>query len=98
MQKVIGLDIGSFSIKAIEIVNTFKTYEIVNFYETVVPTLEGVPLDAVVPVCMEQLFKENNIQADRIITAMPGQFISSRVLPFNFSDPRKIEASVMVLA
>ena len=96
MQKVIGLDIGSFSIKAIEIVNTFKSYEVVNFYETVVPTLEGVPLDAVVPVCMEQLFKENNIQADRIITAMPGQFISSRILPFNFTDPRKIEASIMV--
>lgn len=96
MQKVIGLDIGSFSIKAIEIINTFKSYEIVNFYETVVPTLEGVPLDAVVPVCMEQLFKEHNIEADRIITAMPGQFISSRILPFNFSDPRKIEASIMV--
>ena len=96
MQKVIGLDIGSFSIKAIEIINTFKSYEVVNFYETVIPALEGVPLDAVVPVCMEQLFQENNIQADRIITAMPGQFISSRIIPFNFSDPRKIEASITV--
>ena len=27
---------------------------------------------------------------------MPGQFISSRILPFNFSDPGKIQASVMV--
>lgn len=96
MQKVIGLDIGSYSIKAIEIVNTFKSYEVTNFYETVIPNLEGVPLDAVVPVCMEQLFKEHNLQADRIITAMPGQFISSRVLPFNFSDPRKIEASISI--
>lgn len=94
MQKVIGLDIGSFSIKAIEIINTFKSYEIVKFYETVVPNLDAVPLDAVVPVCMEQLFRENDIVADRIITAMPGQFISSRILPFNFSDPRKIEASI----
>lgn len=95
MQKVIGLDIGSYSIKALEIVNTFKSYEVTNFYETVIPNLEGVPLDAVVPVCMEQLFKEHNLQADRIITAMPGQFISSRVLPFNFSDPRKIEAGIV---
>ena len=96
MQKVIGLDIGSYSIKAVEIVNTFKSYEITNFYEVVIPNIEGVPLDAIVPVCMEQLFRENDIKADRILTAMPGQFISSRVLPFNFSDPRKIEASVMV--
>ncbi|MGE0172170.1 MAG: pilus assembly protein PilM [Oligoflexales bacterium] len=96
MQKVIGLDIGSYSIKAIEIVNTFKSYEIANFYETVVPNLEGVPLDAVAACCMEQLFRENNLEADRIIAAMPGQFVSSRILPFNFSDSRKIESSIMV--
>ena len=96
MQKVIGLDIGGYSIKAVEIVNTFKSYEITNFYETVVPFLEGVPLDAIIPICMEQLFRENNLQADRIVTAMPGQFISSRILKFNYSDPRKIEKSVLV--
>ncbi|HET9238571.1 MAG TPA: pilus assembly protein PilM [Oligoflexus sp.] len=96
MQKVIGLDIGSYSIKAIEIVNTFKSYEVVNFYETVIPNLDGVPLDAIVPICMEQLFQEHNLTADRIITAMPGQFISSRVIPFAFSDPRKIQQSIAV--
>ena len=58
MQKVIGLDIGSYSIKAVEIVNTFKSYEITNFYETVIPNIEGVPLDAIVPVCMEQFLKK----------------------------------------
>ena len=96
MQKVIGLDIGSYSIKAIEIVNTFKSYEVVNFYEVVIPNLESVPLDAIVPICMEQLFQEHNLQADRILTAMPGQFISSRVIPFSFNDPRKIAASIAI--
>ena len=33
MQKIIGLDIGSYSIKAVEIVNTINSYEITNFYE-----------------------------------------------------------------
>jgi len=96
MQKVIGLDIGSYSIKAIEIINTFKSYEVVNFYETVIPNLEGVPLDAIVPICMEQLFQEHNLTADRILTAMPGQFISSRVIPFSFNDPRKIASSIAI--
>lgn len=94
MQKVLGLDIGSYSIKAIEIINKFKSYEISNFYEIVIPNIEDTPMDSIVPVCMEQLFHENNIHADRIITAMPGQFISSRILEFNFSDQRKIEASI----
>jgi type IV pilus assembly protein PilM len=96
MQKVIGLDIGSYSIKAVEIINTFKSYEITNFYENVIPHLDNVPLEVLVPNCMEQLFRENQLTADRILTAMPGQFISSRVLPFAFSDPSKIEKAVFV--
>ncbi len=94
MQRVIGLDIGSYSIKAVEIVNTFKSYEIANFYENVIPILEDVDPDVVIPACMEQLFLENSLKADRIITAMPGQYISSRVMSFGFSDPRKIEAAI----
>ena len=67
MQRVIGLDIGSYSIKAVEIVNTFKSYEIANFYENVIPHGEELDPDVVLPACMEQLFKENNLKADRII-------------------------------
>lgn len=95
MQRVIGLDIGSYSIKAVEIVNTFKSYEITNFYENVIPHIEELPLDVVIPTCMEQLFRENKLEADRIITAMPGQYISSRIMSFNFSDPRKVSAAII---
>jgi type IV pilus assembly protein PilM len=95
MQRVIGLDIGSYSIKAVEIVNTFKSYEIANFYENVIPHVEELDPDIIIPACMEQLFHENNLKADRIITAMPGQYISSRIMTFAFSDPRKIEAAIL---
>ena len=94
MQKIIGLDIGSYSIKAVEILNRFKTYEISNFYENEIPVIDDISPDVTIPACMEQLFRENNLEADRIITAMPGQYISSRILPFSFSDPRKIEAAL----
>ncbi len=95
MQKVIGLDIGSYSIKAVEITNTFKSYEITNFYENVIPNIEEVDTEILIPACLEQLFKENNLKADRIITAMPGQYVSSRIIPLGFSDPRKIEATIL---
>ncbi len=95
MQRIIGLDIGSYSIKAVEIVNTFKSYEIANFYENVIPQMEDLDPDQVIPSCMEQLFQQNDLKADRIITAMPGQYISSRVMSFSFADPRKIEAAIM---
>lgn len=95
MQRVIGLDIGSYSIKAVEIVNTFKSYEITNFYENVIPHVDELDPDIVIPACMEQLFHENNLKADRIITAMPGQYISSRIKSFSFADPRKIHDALL---
>lgn len=94
MQKIIGLDIGSYSIKAVEVINSFKTYEIVNFYEKIIPTDTEQTIEELLPLCMEQLFSENNLVADRIIAAMPGQYISSRVMPFKFSDTKKIRESI----
>ena len=95
MQKIIGLDIGSYSIKAVEIVNSFKSYEITNFYELVIPYRDDVEPDVLIPQCMEQLFKDNDLHADRVLTAMPGQYISSRIIPLAFSDPRRIDMAVM---
>jgi general secretion pathway protein L len=94
MQKIIGLDIGSYSVKAIEIINSFKSYEITNFYENVIPPIDEIDPNILIPTCMEQLFQENRLNADRILTALSGQYISSRIIPFNFSDPHKIEAAV----
>ncbi len=94
MQKVIGLDLGTYSIKAVEIVNQFKSYEITNFYENIVPFVPDVDSKIVVPTVLEEIFKENKLKADRIITAMPGQHVSSRIMSFNFSDPKKIKAAV----
>ena len=94
MQKIIGLDVGSYSVKAVEILNHFKSFEISNYYEKVIPNIEGLTKDQLIPICLEQLFQENKIEADRIITAMPGQYSSSRILSFNFTDAKKIEAAV----
>jgi type IV pilus assembly protein PilM len=95
MQKVIGLDIGSYSIKAVEIINSFKSYQIKNFYELEMPFREDVEKNVLLAQTLEQLFKDNNLQADRILTAMPGQYISSRIVPVGFADPRKISMAVM---
>jgi general secretion pathway protein L len=94
MQKIIGLDVGSYSVKAVEVLNHFNSFEISNYYEKVIPNIDGLTKDQLVPICLEQLFIENKIEADRIITAMPGQYSSSRILSFNFSDARKIESAV----
>lgn len=93
MQKIIALDIGSYSIKAVEILNHFKSYEISNFYEEPILDVEGDRQEGV-RRAMANIFNNNEIDADRIVTAMPGQYISSRILEFNFSESQKIAAAV----
>ena len=94
MQRVIGLDIGSYSIKAVEIINSFSSYRIAEFYEKIIPFDDSIPTEQRVVECMEELFRSNRLEADRIVTAMPGQYTSSRMLTFPFSDSRKIIAAI----
>lgn len=81
MQKILGLDIGSYSIKAVEIINTFTTYKVAKFYEIAIPEIEGVEQSHVGATAMRQMFTENQIEVDRIYTAMMGLLVSMRVLP-----------------
>ncbi len=94
MQKIVALDIGSYSIKALEIINTFKTHQFQNFYELKVPEHSEEEDTEVLSQALETLFKTNNLNADQIVTAMPGQYISYRILPFNYNDPKKIELTI----
>ena len=84
MQKVIALDIGSYSIKAVEVLNHFNSYEISNYYENIVPKITDVPSNILISNCLSQLFSENKIVADRIVSAMPGQYISKSPHSFRF--------------
>jgi type IV pilus assembly protein PilM len=80
MQKILGLDIGSYSIKAVEILNTFKAYKVTKFYEIAVPEIDGLDQQLVGMTAVKQLFTENDLDADRTYTAMMGLLVSMRVL------------------
>jgi type IV pilus assembly protein PilM len=95
MQKILGLDIGSYSIKAIEILNTFKTYKVTNFYEIVIPEIEGLEHTAVGMTAVKQLFTENEIDVDRTYTAMMGLLISMRVMQLQNIKKRNIPTIVV---
>lgn len=94
MQKILGLDLGSYSIKAIEILNTFKTYKVTAFHEVVIPEIDGLEPRAVGTTAIRQLFSENEIDADRTYTAMLGLHVSMRVLQLHNVKKRNIPAVV----
>jgi type IV pilus assembly protein PilM len=94
MQKVIGLDLGSYSIKAVEIINTFSSYDISGFREYPLELGDKSNFKHRQSEALAKLFNQNDMEADRIVTALSGQFVTSRILDFEFSDPKKIAAAV----
>jgi type IV pilus assembly protein PilM len=94
MQKILGLDLGSYSIKAIEILNTFKTYKVTAFHEVVMPEIEGVDPRSIGTTAIRQLFAENEIDVDRTYTAMLGLHVSMRVLQLQNVKKRNIPSVV----
>ena len=90
-QKIIGLDIGSHSIKAVQLRRTFRGFELVGFHEKVISREgETAPSDAVAQALAE-LFSEGHIVGDIVITSIPGHQVSARIIKLPFTDRRKMD-------
>lgn len=94
MQKILGLDFGSYSIKAIEITHTFNAYKVERFYEVAVPEIDGIDQGMVEYTAIRQLFTENAIEADRTFTAMNGLMVSTRT--FNLQNVKKRDVPLVI--
>lgn len=94
MQKILGLDFGSYSIKAIEITHTFNAYKVERFYEVAVPEIEGIEQELIEYTAIRQLLSENSIEVDKIYTAMNGLMVSTRT--FNFQNVKKRDVPLVV--
>ncbi len=90
-QKIIGLDIGSHSIKAVQLRRTFRGFELIGFHEKEIPREgEMAPSDAVVQALTE-LFGEGRIAGDLVITSIPGHQVSARIIKLPFADRKKMD-------
>jgi type IV pilus assembly protein PilM len=94
MQKILGLDIGSYSVKAVEILNMYKSYRVTGFHEVVIPEIEGVDAADVGMTAVRQLFRQNDLVADKIYTGVMGALASSRFFELENVKKRNIGAVV----
>jgi type IV pilus assembly protein PilM len=90
MQKILGLDFGSYSVKAILITHTFNAYKVERFYEVAVPEIEGIDQELIEYTAIRQLLNENSIEFDRTFTALNGLMVSTRTFVFQNVKKRDI--------
>ncbi|MBI5198265.1 MAG: pilus assembly protein PilM [Nitrospirae bacterium] len=86
MKKVVGLDIGTHSVKAVLIKETFRGIDLGGYYEK--PVLEEGPEHLASQI--RSLFKDNHLRPDSVVAALPGNRLSIHHLTLPFTDVRKI--------
>ena len=86
--RILGLDIGSSSIKAVEVDSAFGRYEIREYYEKPVHSGQR-PVEAAA-LLLESLGKK----PDRIVVALPGGSVTQRNLTVPTRDKKAIKAAV----
>ncbi|MFC1889933.1 pilus assembly protein PilM, partial [Thermodesulfobacteriota bacterium] len=94
-QKIIGLDIGSSSLKATLIKGTLGGYQFVSFHEIRYPDEPDLPEGDRLKQAVEQLMGEMTLNPDRFVAALPGSLTSFRTLTLPFTDKKKIAQTLL---
>jgi general secretion pathway protein L len=94
--RVIGLDLGTYSVKAVALTTSLRGYQIAGFWEERLPpaaaAVEGrVELQA---QAAKALLQRAGIHADLVVCGVPGAQVLTRLLHLPFTDRRKIESVV----
>jgi type IV pilus assembly protein PilM len=90
-QKILGIDVGTYSVKAVRLKSKLSgSYEFLDsFYEPV--ELNGEDRDKSVLDAIMRIIDANDLADDLIVTAVPGDKVTSRFLKLPFADRRKLD-------
>ena len=88
LKNVVGLDLGSHSIKAVELQQNLRGFQVLQVRS--LPREPDFPLAELV----HRLFTLYRFSTDHVVSALPGDRISSRRLTFPFRERRKLAQAV----
>ncbi len=90
MRRVLGLDLGSHSVKAVEIHQTLQGLVVAQQRTLPMGEDEGLPLDE----RLREFARTHSLPKDHVICALPGDRLSSRRLTFPFRDSKRLSQAV----
>jgi len=90
----IGIDIGRYSIKVVEIFASNRTYEITNHKEYVIINHKSTDQEIEILQALKQISEEFDTDSARVICSVRQQYISTRKIFFPFRERVKIHKSL----
>jgi type IV pilus assembly protein PilM len=82
MQKILGLDIGTYSIKAVILWNDYKNYRVHQLLEQKIEYKEGVSEKAAQTAAIDALLQQNQLEFDVVYAALDSRNVSIRKVDF----------------
>jgi general secretion pathway protein L len=92
MARILGIDLGSYSAKAVLVESAMRTYQVKSFAE--VRRTEGQDRTQALRSVVANVFGEATPQADQVLVSLPGPSLVTHVITLPFVDPKRIEAAL----
>lgn len=93
-QTILGIDIGSYSIKAALLERSLKAFRFIQFYERRIQYNDLLSPEESVAVTLQGMVDDFQLKADQIICGYPANQVSSRLLTLPFGNLAKIDQSL----
>lgn len=93
-QTILGIDIGTYSIKIAQVERSFNSFEFVNFYERKIQYNELLKPEESVSVTLQAMIDDFGLKWDQAICGYPGQKVSSRLVTLPFGSLKKIDQTL----
>lgn len=93
-QIVLGIDVGSYSVKIARIERSFKSFEMTGFFERVVQYSDVLSPEESRVSALQSLIEDERLVADQIACSMPGNLVSARNLDLPFGSRGKVAQMV----
>lgn len=93
-QTILGIDLGSYSVKIVQIERGFGEFKIVNFFELPLVAEEVLTYEQAASAALTRFFEEHSIVYDSCVLSLPGRMVSARVLELPFTQAKKIDQTL----
>ncbi len=92
MARILGLDLGSHTVKAVLVEATMRT-SVPKVYAEVRRAADGDKGETL-KAALAQLFTQFALSADQVVVALPGPGLATHMLTLPFTDPKRLEATI----
>lgn len=89
-QRILGVDLGAYSVKVAELQTGFRQLQVVALHERLVPPGD-LPWQERAAQALADLVSDRQLWESTVFVSLPGSQASLRTLTLPFSDPKKIE-------